>query len=134
MNAQELFQEVVLPNYREFTKRPTDIRLLWNALISMNSVADYLALERLGYRKVSRQTLQDEADDIREQHDLDDLQLCADTLKHLRKTGGSRGNPTVTATSTDVSSDQATWEIYNSRLVDVLERAFEKLKDIPELR
>ena len=81
-------------------------------------------------RRVSRQALQDVADEIREQHDLEELELCADTLKHLRKTGGSRTKFAVTATSSDVSSDQATWKIYNSRFVDVLE----KLNEIPELK
>jgi hypothetical protein len=88
MNAQEFFQDIVKPNYYEFFRYPTDIRLLWNALISMNSVADYLALAQLGYPVVvSRQELQDLADEIREEHGLEDLELCADKLKHLRKTG-----------------------------------------------
>jgi hypothetical protein len=54
----------------------------------MNSVADYLALAQLGHRDASRQELQDLADEICEEHGLEDLALCADTLKHLRKTGG----------------------------------------------
>jgi hypothetical protein len=72
----------------------------------MNSVADYLALAQLGYPVVvSRQELQDLADEIREEHGLEDLALCADTLKHLRKTGGSRANPSVTETSTNITRD-----------------------------
>ena len=58
MYARELFREIVAPNYYEFCGNPTDIRLLWNALISMNSVADYLALERLNYLPASSQELQ----------------------------------------------------------------------------
>ena len=134
MDARELFQEVVSPNYREFIERPNDIRLLWNALVSMNSVAEYLALERLNYASTSRQVIIYVANKVREQYDLEDLELCADTLKHLRKTSGSRAKFELTATSSGVSSDPSTWMIGDRKFVDVLRRAFEKLKDIPELK
>ena len=134
MDARELFQEVVSPNYREFIERPNDIRLLWNALVSMNSVAEYLAIERLKYVSTSRQVIMYVAGNVREQYDLEDLGLCADTLKHLRKTSGSRAKFGITATSTGVSSDPATWEINDLKFVDVLRRAFAKLNDIPELK
>jgi len=41
VDAREFFNTVVKPNYAEFSRHPTDIRLLWNALISMNTVAEY---------------------------------------------------------------------------------------------
>jgi hypothetical protein len=69
MDARELFQEVVSPNYREFIESQNDIRLLWNALVSMNSVAEYLALERLNYASTSRQIIMYVADKVREQYD-----------------------------------------------------------------
>jgi hypothetical protein len=74
------------------------------------------------------------ADEIREQNDLEDLQLCADTLKHLRKTGGSRAKFELQASSSGVSPDQVTWMTNDLKFVDVLKRAFEKLKDIPKLK
>lgn len=103
---------------REFSRSPTDIRL---CTYLHEQCCRLSGVEQLGYRRVSRQALQDVADEIREQHDLEELELCADTLKHLRKTGGSRTKFAVTATSSDVSLDQATWKIYNSRFMDVLE-------------
>jgi hypothetical protein len=133
MDARQLFQEVVSPNYYEFFKYQNDVRLLWNAVVSMNSVAEYMALKRLGYREVSRQELTHVADGIRERHDLEDLKECADTFKHLRKVAGSRVKFTTTGTSTGVTSDTATWMINDFNVVDVLRRAFEKLDDIPEL-
>jgi hypothetical protein len=129
------FEAIAKPNYYEFILcNQTDVRRLWNAVVSMSSVADYLALAQLDHRVASRQELQDLADDIREEHGLEDLALCADTLKHLRKTGGSRANPSVTGTSTNVSSDTATWVIDGLNVVDVLRRAFEKLKEHPDLK
>jgi hypothetical protein len=125
MDARELFQEVVSPNYREFIERPNDIRLLWNALVSMNSVAEYLALERLKYASTSRQVIRYVADKVRQQYDLEVLELCADKLKHLRKTSGSRAGFEVTAISTGVSSDPSTWMIGDRKVVDVLKRATE---------
>ena len=48
---------VVKPNYDEFVRSPNDTRLLWNALVSMNTVAEYLALERLGYPQAGRKVI-----------------------------------------------------------------------------
>ena len=44
MDTGEFFQNVARRNYFEFFERGDDIRLLWNAVVSMNSVAEYLAL------------------------------------------------------------------------------------------
>jgi hypothetical protein len=38
MDAREFFKTVVIPNYTEFSQHPNDIRLFWNAVISMNTV------------------------------------------------------------------------------------------------
>jgi hypothetical protein len=140
MNAREFFQDVVSHNYSEFTGCPNDIRLLWNALVSMNSVAEHLALDQLGYTPVSRSELTSVANQIRQQHYLLDLQFCADTFKHVRKIKDHRGGAdfTLTASSTGVSSDRTTWVIKRSNevldIVDVLDKAFAKLNEIPQLK
>jgi hypothetical protein len=41
-------------NYFEFFERGDDIRLLWNAVVSMNSVAEYLALHQQNYARISQ--------------------------------------------------------------------------------
>lgn len=86
MNATEFFQEIIKPNYDETKRTPDNLRLLVNAIISMNTVAEFVALDRLGYVKVSLQELAKEANEIRRQYAcLEDLKFCAETLKHVRK-------------------------------------------------
>ena len=48
MDTSEFFNMVVKRNYQEFTSNPDDFRLLWNAIISMNSVPEYMALDQHG--------------------------------------------------------------------------------------
>jgi hypothetical protein len=136
MNAREFFQDVVSRNYCEFVGCSNDVRLLWNALVSMNSVAEYLALEKLNYAQVSRNELTSEAKRICQQHDLLDLKFCAEMFKHVRKIEDHRGGAefTLTASSTGVSSDKTTWTIGQFNLVDVLDKAFTKLNEIPQLK
>ena len=52
MDAGEFFQNVARRNYFEFFERGDDIRLLWNAVVSMNSVAEYLALHQQNYARI----------------------------------------------------------------------------------
>jgi hypothetical protein len=139
MDAREFFQDVVSRTYSEFAGCSNDIALLWNALVSMNSVAEYLALEKLNYAQVSRDELTSVANQIRQQHFLLDLQFCADTFKHVRKIKDhSGGKFTLTSSSTGVSSDKTTWVIERSNevlnVVDVLEKSFAKLNEIPQLK
>jgi len=46
MDASEFFNTVVKPNYDDFTKMD-DYRSLWNAIVSMNTVPEYMAFEQL---------------------------------------------------------------------------------------
>jgi hypothetical protein len=64
MNAAEFFRTIVKANYDEFLRNPQDLRLLWNAVVSMNTVAEYVALERLGYEELSRVGLGTKANQI----------------------------------------------------------------------
>jgi hypothetical protein len=131
MDSREFFQDVAARNYHEFFGRPDDIRLLWNAVVSMNSVAEYLALDQLGYPEFSRKDLGLAAQKIREQYALLDLKFCADTFKHVRKIK-DRGAGTfeLTASSTGITSDRTTWMINQFDVVDVLQKAFSKLDQI----
>jgi hypothetical protein len=136
MDAREFFNTVVTLNYAEFSRRPNDIRLLWNALISMNTVAEYLALDRLGYPAVARNALDHEAQKIRSQfNSLSDLKFCAEAFKHVRKIKDYRGGFTLQASSTGVlPDDQTTWNINGHDLVTVVHNAFATLQGIPELK
>jgi len=137
MNARDFFQDVVSPNYYKFEGRQNDLGLLWNAVVSMNTVAEYLALHNLGYEQVPRSVLDQRAQQIREQiKELSDLKYCAEAFKHIRKIKGHRGPAfTTIATSTGVASDdQTTWQIDQYDLVNVLQKAFAALGEIAELK
>jgi hypothetical protein len=131
MDTSEFFDTVIKRNYDEFTKNPDDFRSLWNAIISMNTVPEYMALDRHGYAQVSRDELAHTANQIRKQdHSLIDLKFCAEALKHVRKISpkDKQGSFTVTVSSTIVSPiDRATWTIDSYDLVNVAQRAFRAL-------
>jgi hypothetical protein len=102
----------------------------------MNTVAEYIALDQLGYPQVSRDTLDERAQQIRARfHELSNLKYCAEALKHVRKIKDHHGSEfTTIATSTGVSpDDQTTWNIAPYDLVNVLRKAFAVLQEIPEL-
>jgi len=103
MDARAFFHYIVKPNYDEFVRSPNDIRLLWNALVSMNTVAEYLALERLGYPQVGRKVIYLEARKIFRLSGLAELKYCAETFKHVRKITDHSGGFTLQASSTGVS-------------------------------
>ena len=64
----------------------TDLRALWNAVLSMNTLAEFVALHRLGYPLLTRKELDEKAKTIREEVTiLETLKQCAETLKHVRK-------------------------------------------------
>ena len=132
MDAREFFQNVVVPRYTEFVRRSTDFPVFWTALVSMNTVPEYLALHKRGYPSdFPRSELRREAQEIRGRlSGLEDLQLCADTFKHVRKSGFA-----LQASSTGIDpNDPTTWKIGNHDLVQVAHSAFATLSNLPELK
>jgi hypothetical protein len=131
MDTSEFFNTVVKRNYHEFTSNPGDFRSLWNAIISMNTVPEYMALDQHGYAAVSRDALAHTANQIRNKdQSLIDLKFCAETLKHVRKIPpkNTQGSVAITVSSTTVSLiDRATWTIDSHDLADVAQRAFRTL-------
>ena len=136
MDAREYFRTVVQPNYNEFVQNPSEFRLLENALLSMNAVPEYLALDRLGYVPIRRDVLDGVARKIRHQFcNLSDLKFCAEACKHVRKIKDRSGGFTLQASSTSVEpNDQTTWHINGKHLVKVAHFAFAALKEISELK
>ncbi len=138
MDATEFFNEVAKSNYQEFIRNPGSRYHLWNAVVSMNTVAEYVALDQLGYGQVPRIKLDEAAKQIRDKHSiLNDLKYCAETFKHVRKIKDhpklGSGFSTL-ATSTGVSDDPTTWQIGQYDPVDVLCRAVAALSNFPELK
>lgn len=132
MDAKEFFQTIVKPNYQESDRNPDDLRLLWNAVVSMNTVAEYVALDRLGYSSsLIRSKITSEADKIRKQFvELDKLNECAVTFKHVRR---HKGQVRV-ATATGVSPDRpSTYRIDGDDLRLVLNQAYVAISQFQEL-
>jgi hypothetical protein len=136
VNAADFFHDIVEGNYRELFQNRESRRLLWNATVSMNTVPEYVALDRLGYKDVSRQDLDLESKRVRDSNPiLDDLKYCAETFKHVRKIKDHRGTFTTIATSTGVSdADLTTWKIDKYYLLHVLQNAIATLRALPELK
>jgi hypothetical protein len=136
MDAREFFQLIVQPNYYEFYADQNNIRKLWNAIVSMNTVPEFLALHRLGYRRdILREVLDAEALKICDEPGLTELRYCANTLKHVRKMPSHRSFE-FTASSTSVEPiDQGTFVLDGHDLVRVAHDGFSKLgKAIQELK
>jgi hypothetical protein len=133
MDAREYFQLIVRPNYYEFYGAQNSIRLLWNTIVSMNTVPEYLVLDRLKYPlELKREVLDAEAQKVREELGLTELQYCANTFKHVRKL--PRGHSNATASSTNIEPiDLATWVLDGHDLVQVAHSAFATLSKIPQL-
>src|SRR5262249_33095987 len=131
MDASEFFNTVVKRNYEEFTNNPNDFRSLWNAIVSMNTVAEYMALEQLQYAQVPREKLDATAKQIRDKdQSLIDLKSCAEALKHVRKTTRSnkQGSFHVPETSTIVPPiKKPPWTFGRYDLVNGAQRAFRPL-------
>jgi hypothetical protein len=139
MTASEFFKYIAERNYEQLTLNPGDLRSLWNAVISMNTVPEYVALERLEYREVARSELDKTAGDVRLNDScLLDLKFCAEAFKHVRNIKDHRGRATAfttTATSTGVvADDQNTWTIGSHDPLKVLREAYETLKGFVELK
>ena len=134
MDARNYFEQIVAPNYYDAKNNSNDLRSLWNALLTMNSVAKFVALQRLNYSGVDRDTRIKRSSDIRQTYPcLGDLQHCADAMKHVRKQTRD-----ITATSTNIlPTDPLTWQIdINGRqlnLFALLDQAFETIRNFPEL-
>ena len=130
MNAREFFEGVVKPNYDEFVQSQNDIRLLWNVVVSMNTVPEFLVLHRHKYDPLPREVLDAEAAKIR--YELDgfaDLQFCANTLKHVRKIKGRGAKFELEASSTGLlPDDQSKWSVATYDLVEVVHKAFATLQ------
>jgi hypothetical protein len=134
MDARERFQKVVVPNYNRFVASPNDFSLLDTLITSMNPMAEHLGLDRRGYPPgVSRNERRREAQAIRRQSDLTDVQICADVIKHVRIELEQDGvTSTLSSTGID-TADPTTWKIGGLDLVQVAHSAYAKLSKFPEL-
>jgi hypothetical protein len=67
MDARDYFEQLVKPDYHDAKNNPDDLRCLWHAILTMNTFAETVALERLHYsRSVDRRTLTERSSDVRQ--------------------------------------------------------------------
>jgi hypothetical protein len=136
MDPKAFFENVVLKNYDAYRADPTCFSKLWNAVVSANSVADYVALHRLGYGTLLRKRIDAESERVRQEYpELQSIRERADTLKHVRRHVGQG----LTETSTGIlARDPTTWHLDDGStlhsLRDVLDRAVAVLPTIPEIK
>jgi hypothetical protein len=136
MDAHQFFHNVVMPSYTAFAQSPSELHLLWNILVVMNTVPEYLAVDRLGYSPVRRDVLDKAAQKIRHHSCyLLDVKFCSEACKHVRKITDHSGGFTLQASSTGVDpTNPTTWNINGKNIVEVVHYAFATLKEIPELK
>ena len=135
MDAPEFYKCIVKPNYDSFDQGRGDIRLAWNAAVSMNSVAEYVALHRSGYAPMTEDKLSCEANKIRKCFPpLEKLNGEVITLKHVRNLRGIKkvnlplsSNRSSTAYLPDVP---LTWE----KLAQATDDAFATVSQFVELK
>jgi hypothetical protein len=96
----------------------------------MNTVPEYLALDRLRYSPVRRDVLDGAAQKIRHHSCYPlDVKFCSEACKHVRKITDHSGGFTLQASSTGVDPyDPTTWSVNGKNLVEVVH------KEIPELK
>jgi hypothetical protein len=86
MDAKEFFRIIVAENYKEASADPTNLRKLWNTAVSMNTVAEYLALDRARYPTLKSGEVDKKTEAIRNEiPELKAIKPYVDMLKHVRK-------------------------------------------------
>ena len=137
MDAYRYFATIAKPNYEDAKRNADELRFLWNAIVSLNTVPEFLALDQLDYDlDLDRQTLDIEANKIREKFPaLRTLKKCANTFKHVRSIPRKRNDTGFSSISSSTAispADQSTWIITvdeaEYKLVDILDEAFEAAK------
>jgi hypothetical protein len=129
MDAKDFFSHVVVENYKEANADPTNFRKQWNAAISMNTLAEYLALDRAGYPELKRDEVDAKADAVRKQYPvLGELKFHVNTLKHIRS---HKGQELFESSTGIMPQDPKTF----ADLTGVIERAYATTRsDIPECK
>jgi hypothetical protein len=102
----------------------------------MNTVPEYIALERAGYAEISRTELAQRANEIRDKTlHLADLKYCAETLKHVRKIEDRGRAFSSQDSSTSIApEDKTTWLVGTFDLSNLLREAMAELETFPELQ
>lgn len=145
MNTFDFFYTVVRYNYDEFRARQYDYRLLWNALMAMNTVPEYIVLEKENFRDdMSRDELYEKANKVREADEiLTVLRKCVETMRYGGKVDGKQkavqassppeGDAAETSTGNEMLDD-AIWRLLERDreydLADLAHKAFPVVQEL----
>ena len=90
MDAYEFFHQIVEPNCENALRPPYHLRLAWNAIVSLNTVPEFIVLHRLGYKTdVDRDLLYRETEEIQKNHGRGQKANAPRVLKFRSRRQGS---------------------------------------------
>ncbi|MET0939967.1 MAG: hypothetical protein ABWY13_01250 [Mesorhizobium sp.] len=132
MDAYEFFHQIVEPNCENALRPPYHLRLAWNAIVSLNTVPEFIVLHRLGYKTdVDRDLLYREIEEIRKKYPaLTQLNNEAIKLKHVRRLPRKENEP---LSSINSSTSHVISEPTLAELLETIHDAFQTMKAFPEL-
>jgi hypothetical protein len=132
MDAYEFFHQIVEPNCENALRPPYHLRLAWNAIVSLNTVPEFIVLHRLGYKTdVDRDLLYRETEDIRKKYPaLTQLNNETIKLKHVRRLPPKENEP---LSSINSSTSHVISEPTLAELLETIRDAFQTIKAFPEL-
>jgi hypothetical protein len=131
MDAYEFFHQIVESNCENALRPPYHLRLAWNAIVSLNTVPEFIVLHRLGYKTdVDRDLLYREIEEIRKIPALTQLNNEAIKLKHVRRLPRKENEP---LSSINSSTSHVISEPTLAELLETIHDAFQTMKAFPEL-
>jgi hypothetical protein len=132
MDACEFFHQIVTPNCDEAMRSPSDLRLAWNAILTLNTMPEFLVFHRLGYPEdVDDKAIGREVAEIRKNYlSLTNLNNEAIKLKHVRHLRSQKRNEPFS--STPSSTSYLISEPTPADMLKVISDAFETIKAFPK--
>jgi hypothetical protein len=106
MKAADFFSDIAARNYEEASRNPDCLRFVWNAVVSMNTAPEYVALERLNYREVPRSELDKAAGEVRQNHQFPRPQGLCGNVQACAKGEGSSQRTTGVYNNCEFDRDQ----------------------------
>ena len=132
MDAYEFFHQIVEPNCENALRPPYNLRLAWNAILSLNTVPEFIVLHRLGYKTdVDRDLLYRETEDLRKKYPaLTQLNNEAIKLKHVRR---AQRKEDEHLSSINSSTSPVISEPTLAELLETIRNAFQTINAFGEL-
>jgi hypothetical protein len=135
MDANEFFNRIVRPNYDAVDRNRDEFRSVWNAAVSLNTIAEYLALHRSRYVAMTEVELNKAANTIRNDiPQLGKLNNEVIALKHVRSLRGVKKQDlsisSILSSTAYLPDEPVTWE----KLKQTTEDAFAIVSQLDEFK